>query len=155
MPNSPFDTRNGWRLFTHPAFKTVYDGLVADVGRLAAENPTDYTGHPKAKLLARINTLILEEIPADPNHKDYRQGTKLGDQYKNWFRAKFLKNRFRLFFRFDSTSKIIIYCWVNDENSLRNEGAKTDPYMVFSKMLKSGSPPGKWDDLVRQVVGSD
>jgi len=88
MPNSPFDTRNGWRLFTHPAFKTVYDGLVADVDRLAAENPTDYTSHPKTKLLARINTLILEEIPADPSHKDYRQGTTLGDQYKNWSRAQ-------------------------------------------------------------------
>ena len=155
MPNSPFDTRNGWRLFTHLTFKTVYDGLVADVDRLAAKNPTDYTSHPKAKLLARINTLILEEIPADPNHKDYRQSTKLRDQYKNWFRVKFLKNRFRLFFRFDSTSKIIIYCWVNDENSLRKEGAKIDPYMVFSKMLKLGNPPGKWDGLVRQVVGSD
>ena len=155
MPNSPFDTRNGWRLFTHPAFKTVYDGLVADVDGLAPENPTDCTSHPHAKLLARINTLILEEIPADPNHKDYRQSTKLRDQYKNWFRVKFLKNRFRLFFRFDSTSKIIIYCWVNDENSLRKEGAKSDPYMVFSKMLKSGNPPGKWDGLVRQVVGSD
>jgi len=88
MPNSPFDTRNGWRLFTHPAFKTVYDGLVADVDRLAVENPTGYTNHPKTKLLARINTLILEEIPADPSHKDYRQGTTLGDQYKNWFRAQ-------------------------------------------------------------------
>jgi toxin YhaV len=155
VPNSPFDTHNGWRLFTHPAFRTVYDGLVADVGRLAVENPTDYTGHPKTKLLARINTLILEEIPADPTHKDYRQGTKLGDQYKNWFGAKFLKTHFRLFFRFERTSKIIIYCWVNDENSLRKEGEKTDPYMVFSKMLKSGNPHGKWDDLARQVVGSD
>jgi toxin YhaV len=154
MPQAPFDVRNGWALFLYPAFQTVYDGLVTEVARLAAENPADYTAHPKTKLLARINTLILDEIPADPGHKDYRQGTKLGREHKNWFRAKFLKNRFRLFFRFDSVQKVIIYCWVNDENTLRKDGARTDPYAVFAKMIKSGNPPNGWDDLAAQVNGA-
>lgn len=138
-----------------PAFRTAYDGLVAEVDRLAAEKPADYRTHPKTKLLARINAIILDEIPADPSHKDYRQGTKLGGQYKNWFRAKFFKGRFRLFFRFDTASRIIIYCWVNDENTLRKEGARTDPYSVFAKMLRSGNPPNGWDELAEQVVGPD
>lgn len=155
MQNPPFDTRNGWKLYMYPVFKTVYDGLVVEVKRLADADPTGYTSHPKTKLLARINVLILEEIPSDPGHKDYRQGTKLGGQNKNWSRAKFLKSRFRLFFRFDSASKIIIYCWVNDENTLRKEGSRTDPYEVFKKMLGSGNPPNSWSDLVKQVLGSN
>ena len=138
----------------YPAFKVVYDGLVAEVARLAAASPVDYVGHPRAKLLARINKIILEEIPADPGHKDYRQGKALGAANKNWFRAKFLKGRFRLFYRFDSSAKVIIYCWINDENTLRKEGSRTDPYAVFKGMLESGKPPSDWADLAEIVVGS-
>ena len=154
MPTSPFDTRSGWRLYMYPAFKVVYDGLVAEVARLAAANPDDYAGHPKTKLLARINKIILDEIPADPGHKNYRQGKALGVEYKNWFRAKFLKNRFRLFFRYDSSAKAIIYCWINDENTLRKEGSRSDPYVVFKGMLESGRPPSDWADLAEIVLGS-
>ncbi len=154
MPTSPFASSNGWRLYMYPAFKAVYDGLVAEVGRLAAASPDDYVSHPKTKLLARINRIILDEIPADPGHKDYRQGKALGAANKNWFRAKFLKGRFRLFYRYDSSSKLIIYCWINDENTLRKEGARTDPYAVFKGMLESGKPPTDWGDLVEIVAGS-
>ena len=31
--------------------------------------------------------------------------------------------RFRLFFRFDSASRIAVYAWVNDENTMRKAGA--------------------------------
>lgn len=153
-PRQPaaFDTRNGWRLYLYPAFQATYDGLVATVERLAATDPTGYTSYPKTKLLTRITQIILDEIPADPGHKDYRQGKALGEQHKNWFRAKFFQNRFRLFYRFDSTAKIIIYCWVNDENTLRKAGAKTDPYAVFAKMLAAGDPPDGWDDLLTCVA---
>ncbi len=138
----------------YPAFKVVYDGLVGEVERLAAASPNDYASHPKAKLLARINKLILDEIPADPGNKDFRLGKALGSGHKNWFRAKFLKSRFRLFYRYDSTSKAIIYCWINDENTLRKEGAKTDPYVIFRSMLESGRPPSDWCELVETVVVS-
>jgi toxin YhaV len=152
MPNSPFDTRLGWQLYIYPTFKVPYDALVAAVGRLAADSPDEYATHPKTKLLARINSLILEEIPSDPGHPMYRQGTTLGPQYRAWFRAKFL-GRFRLFFRYDAKARIIIYCWVNDENTLRKSGSETDPYSVFARMIRSGCPPNDWTDLVTQVVG--
>jgi len=57
--------------------------------------------------------------------------------------------RFRLFFRYDLASKIIVYAWVNDEQTLRSVGSKSDPYAVFSKMLSRGYPPDDWDELVR------
>ena len=64
-----------------------------------------------------------------------------------WFRAKFF-GRFRLFFRNDSRSRIIVYAWVNDERSLRQRGGKNDPDEVFRRMLASGNPPNEWAALV-------
>jgi 6-phosphofructokinase 1 len=45
-----------------------------------------------------------------------RQGGTLGEEYKHWFRAKFLQ-QFRLFFRYQQSAgaKIIVLAWVNDE----------------------------------------
>jgi toxin YhaV len=152
MSNSPFDIRHGWKLHMYSAFKEPYDALVADVGALKTADPNGYEKHPKAKLLKRINELILDEIPANPGNKAFRQGNTLGDKYKDWFRAKFL-NRFRLFFRYNTKAEVIIYCWVNDENTLRKSGSDSDPYKVFAKMLKNGTPPADWDDLKKTVVG--
>ena len=152
MPAPPFATRNGWRLSMYPAFEQPYGALVDEVERLAARDPAGHVAHPKAKLLGRINELILDEIPSDPGNPTYRRGGALGTRHKDWFRAKFL-TRFRLFFRYSTASRTIIYCWVNDEHTLRKAGSETDPYEVFAKMLRSGRPPRDWDDLVKTVSG--
>ena len=151
MPNDPFATRHGWTLYLYSAFRVPYDTLVTEVGKLAAFNPEGLATHPKAKLLKRINDLILEEIPSNPANPIFRQGSTLGTHHKDWFRAKFL-GRFRMFYRYNTNAKLIIYCWVNDENTLRKSGAETDPYKLFAKMLKSGNPPNSWNDLWRTVV---
>lgn len=144
-----FVERNGWKLLRHPAFDDTFNNLTRDVERLRAEHPQNWQGHPKTKLLARIQSLIFDEIPRDPNAAEYQQGNTLGSENRHWRRAKFLQ-RFRLFFRFDTRSRIIIYAWVNDESTLRKAGAKTDPYTVFEKRLKVGNPPSSWDELLRQ-----
>jgi toxin YhaV len=56
-------------------------------------------------------------VPDDPSRDDYRQGSDLGTTYRHWRRAK-LGRRFRVFFRFDSRSRVIVYAWVNDERSV-------------------------------------
>lgn len=99
------------------------------------------------KLFDALTTLILEVVPSDPNRDEYRQGNTMGPAFRHWRRAK-IDRRFRLFFRFDSKTRIIIFAWVNDEHTLRSSGAKTDPYIVFQKMLKSGHPPDDWDALL-------
>jgi toxin YhaV len=76
----------------------------------------------------------------------------LGDDHKHWFRAKFFQ-QYRLFFRFDSASKIIVYAWVNDEKNKRAYGSKTDAYRVFEKMLNSGHPPASWNQLLKEAKG--
>lgn len=142
-----FAERHGWKLYRAAAFAEVLDALEADVLRLSRERPDDFESHPKAKLLARIRDLIFEEIPRDPNAHVYGLGNTLGPAHRHWRRAKFLQ-RFRLFFRFDSASRIIIYAWVNDENTLRKAGSRTDPYAVFQRRLDDGDPPDSWEDLL-------
>jgi toxin YhaV len=50
----------------------------------------------------------------------------MGAAFRHWRRAK-IGRPFRLFFRFDSKARIIIFAWVNDENTLRSSGGKSDP----------------------------
>ncbi len=75
----------------------------------------------------------MEAVPADPGRDEFRQGNTLGTAYRHWRRAK-IGRRFRLFFRYDSRSKVIVYAGVNDENTLRSAGSKSDPYAVLEKM---------------------
>lgn len=149
----PFAEVNGWKIFVHQAFREPYDALVAEVARLKKVSPETYAQHPKAKLLKRIVDLILKEIPTDPNATEYRLGNTIGAAHRHWRRARFLQ-RFRLFYRFDSVSKVIIYAWVNDENSLRKRGSKTDPYEVFKARLANGDPPTEWEELLADALAT-
>jgi toxin YhaV len=138
---------NGWTLFQHTLFEEQLKELIDKVEELAAKEPDTYRSHPTAKLLATIEDYILKQIPRDPNSAEFRQGNSLGKDNRHWFRAKF-HGRYRLFFRFSTEQKIIIYVWVNDEKSLRKAGAKTDPYAMFQAMLRSGNPPQSLDQLL-------
>ncbi|OCQ51541.1 Toxin YhaV [Photorhabdus australis subsp. thailandensis] len=74
-------------------------------------------------------------------------GGSTHETYTFWRRAK-IGRRFRLFFRYDSKAKVIVYAWVNDEETLRSEGSKSDPYAAFEKMLGRGNPPDDWATLI-------
>ena len=140
-----------WRLFVHPAFSEPFDALVGEVERLQKSDPKGFGHHPKAKLLKRIVDLVEKEIPRDPGAAEYNLGNTLGPAHRHWRRAKFL-SRFRLFFRYNSKAQVIIYAWVNDENTLRKAGSGNDPYHLFGGMLRKGRPPDDWEDLMRQAA---
>ena len=131
---------NGWRLYVHPLFDQQFRRLVEQVETLAANDPVGYRLQPAAKLLATINRHIRDIIPRDPGAAEFRQGNTLGSDNRHWFRAKF-HERYRLFYRFSSRDRVIIYAWVNDESTLRKAGSKTDPYHVFRAMLEAGDTP--------------
>jgi toxin YhaV len=144
----PFDTRNGWRLYQHPAFRDQMDALVASVEQLATTLPReDFQHHAKVRFLARVQKIVLEDMPTDPASKMYELGNTLGADRRYWRRAKF-NQRFRIFFRFHSKSRLIIYAWMNDEHSLRARGARSDVYAEFERRLKSGNPPDEWERLL-------
>lgn len=46
--------------------------------------------------------------------------------------------------------KVIIYVWMNDEDTLRAYESKNDAYRVFQKMLDSGYPPEDFEELLKQ-----
>jgi toxin YhaV len=138
---------NGWTLFQHDLFAEQLDTLITKIEALAAKEPQTYRSHPATKLLATIADYILKQIPREPSSSEFRQGNTLGKDNHHWFRAKF-HGRYRLFFRFSTEKKVIIYVWVNDEKSLRKAGAKTDPYALFQAMLRSGNPPQSLDHLL-------
>ena len=138
-----------WSLLFHQCLIDQLDRLTAAVERARAANPKAAHENANVKLQAALARLILETIPADPASDEFRQGNTLGADFRHWRRAK-IGRRFRLFFRYDSRSRVIVYAWVNDENTLRSAGSKTDPYAVFLKMLERGDPPDEWNALIRQ-----
>lgn len=145
---------NEWTLLFHAHLLDQLDRLTAATTRderRRAEDAENRRGTPATanlKVLAALHQLMFEEIPQDPKRADYRQGATLGSGRAHWFRAKFGAGRFRLFFRFRSDVKIIVYVWVNDEETLRTYGSSTDAYYVFAGMLEKGNPPDNWDTLV-------
>ena len=141
---------DGWTIFAHPLLLDQLERATAAVETAKEADPKNYQSAPQAKLLAMLNKLLFETIPADPTRAEYRQGDTLGKGRKHWFRAKFGNGRFRLFFRYDSKTKFIIFAWVNDENTLRTYGAKTDAYRVFKGMLEKGNPPDDWKALLAE-----
>jgi toxin YhaV len=142
---------NGWNIFAHPLFLDQIERLERQVVAQRRKDPTSYQKKNAAKRLAAIFKLAFEVIPQNPTLPEYRQGSTLGADQKHWFRAKFFQ-QYRLFFRFHSESRIIVYAWVNDETSKRAYSSKRDAYRVFEKMLASGRPPDDWKALLAQAT---
>ncbi len=140
-------TRNGWTLLFHDMMIAQLRNLGEAFHKARASQPQEYRSNANVRVLAAIAKLVLSTIPQDPGHTNYRIGNTMGEAYRHWSRAKF-GQRFRLFFRYDSRAKIIIFAWVNDETMLRARGSKTDPYAVFKAMLDHGNPPDSWNQLL-------
>lgn len=104
-------------------------------------------------MLAHLLDLAFDKIPRDPANARYRQGSTLGGGRQHWFRGKTGNGRYRLFYRYQTSARIIVYAWVNDEQTLRTRGSSSDAYAVFARMLNKGNPPDDWDSLVAAASG--
>lgn len=131
----------------HPVFIAQIDALSAQVERLRHKDPKGYVKKNATKRLAAIAKLVFETIPQDPARPEYRLGGTLGEQHKHWFRAKFFQ-QYRLFFRFHTGARLIVFGWVNDEDSKRAYDSADDAYRVFRKLLDGGNPPSSWSQLL-------
>jgi toxin YhaV len=144
----------GWTLAFHPCLLDQVERLV-----VAAEDEVKRSGRsganppgPNQKLLAHVLDLMFEAIPRDPNAPEYRLGHTLGREHAHWRRGKTGGGRYRVFFRFHSDARVIVFAWINDEQSLRTYGSATDACSVFAKRLARGMPPNDWDTLVAQAL---
>jgi toxin YhaV len=151
MPESPSTPAmvHGWAVFAHPLFLSQVEALTAQVERMRVRHPGTYHRKNSAKRLAAIIKLAFDVIPQDPTRPEYRQGAALGEENRYWFRAKFFQ-QYRLFFRYHLESKVIVYAWVNDEETKRAYESGRDAYLVFKKMLASGHPPSDWQALLKE-----
>jgi toxin YhaV len=141
---------NGWTIFAHPLFLDQLEELTRQVEAMKRKDPAGFIKKNASKRLTAIAKLAFEVIPQDPSRSEYRQGNTLGEDHKHWFRAKFFQ-QYRLFFRYHAKSKLIVFAWVNDEETKRAYESGDDAYRVFRKMLESGHPPGDWDQLLSQA----
>ena len=139
--------RRGWNLLFHDCLIEQLQKLEAASSRAKAQDPKGFESNANVKLFRALSQLMMDVVPGDPARDEYRQGNTLGPAHRHWRRAK-IGRRFRLFFRYDSKAKVIVYAWVNDETTLRSSGSKSDPYAVFEKMLGRGNPPDDWNALV-------
>jgi toxin YhaV len=141
---------NGWAIFAHPLFLAQLETLTRQVEGLKQKDPGGFSKKNATKRLTAVAKLAFEVIPQDPTRADYRQGNTLGEEHKHWFRAKFFQ-QYRLFFRYHATSKVVVYAWVNDEDTKRAYESSDDAYRVFRKMLESGHPPDDWAQLLAEA----
>ena len=141
---------HGWTVFAHPLFMLQVETLALEVEVLKQKDPAGYVKKNAAKRLAAIAKLAFDVIPQDPARAEYRQGATLGADRKHWFRAKFFQ-QYRLFFRYHAGAKMIVYAWVNDDDTKRAYESSDDAYRVFRKMLESGHPPDDWNQLLSQA----
>ena len=139
--------RHGWTLLFHDGVVGQLSKLRAAAERAERNDQQGFENNANVKLFRALSQLIMEVVPSDPSRDEFRQGNTLGPTYRHWRRAK-IGRRFRLFFRYDSKARAIVYAWVNDEETLRSAGSKSDPYAVFEKMLSRGNPPDDWAALV-------
>ena len=135
---------------THPCFAEQVSALTAVVDGDRNNDPAGYKTKVAYKHLLAINKLTLTVIPADPGAEAFRLGNTLGPTRRHWLRAKFFQQN-RLFYRFDSDAHVIVYAWVNDQQTRRAYDSKSDAYLVFAKMLNSGNPPDDFDTLLAQA----
>ncbi len=141
---------HGWTVFAHPLFLAQIEVLAQQVEAFRQKDPDGYANKNASKRLAAIFKLAFDVIPQDPARPEYRQGATLGDDHKHWLRAKFFQ-QYRLFFRYHAASKLIVFAWVNDEDSKRAYGSSDDAYRVFRKMLEGGHPPDDWNQLLAEA----
>ncbi|CAM5790350.1 type II toxin-antitoxin system YhaV family toxin [Castellaniella caeni] len=138
---------HGWTVFAHPLFLAQIEALARQVEAFKQKDPVGYVKKNASKRLAAIAKLAFDVIPQDPARQEYRQGNTLGDEHKHWFRAKFFQ-QYRLFFRYHAPSKVVVFAWVNDEDTKRAYESSGDAYRMFRKMLENGHPPDDWNQLL-------
>lgn len=128
---------NGWQILMEPAFAARYAALLDEATRLKATlPPAAFRQHPLVNLGASVRRLVTEIVPANPNAPAFQ----LTGELAKFRRAKGhgLPPRYRLFWTFSTEAKVIIILYLNDQATLRKEGAHSDPYERFKSLVKRG-----------------
>lgn len=126
-------TKSKYLLKCHRFYSDRIDALKEEIKELKNSlTDEEFAQHPDVKFAVRVRKATKEIIPEDPDRKEYQ----LHGDLKKYRRYKQGLQRYRLFFAFSTTPPIILYLFLNDKFSLRKEGSKNDPYIIFSKFVQ-------------------
>lgn len=143
-----------WTAYRHRYFRARMEALENEIKKIQAKSPERLQGHPLVALYVAIAERV-KEICVNPTSDIYWLGNTLGKEHRDWRRAKDgLPDRYRMFFKFFSQTQEIYFAWINDEKSLRKQGAKTDCYAVFKRLLDKGVIPSDRASLFTQAIKS-
>ncbi|HEY0038760.1 MAG TPA: type II toxin-antitoxin system YhaV family toxin [Longimicrobium sp.] len=146
---------NGWRIGFHAELLLQLEKLISAVEQERRQHPERRPRSQPAQILAALRQLMFVDVPQEPGRSIYRHGGTLGKHRKHWFRAKFGNGRYRLFFRYRLSDRVLIFAWVNDQETLRTYGSSTDAYAVFARMLGKDNPPDDWDALLKACTSPE
>lgn len=146
---------NGWRIGLHAELLLQLERLASAVEEERRRHPDAPARSQPAQILAALRELMFVDVPQDPARDIHRQVSTLGTRRKHWFRAKFGNGRYRLFFRYRLSDRVLVFAWVNDRDTLRTYGSSTDAYTVFARMLDRDSPPDDWDALLAECTSPE
>lgn len=125
--------------------------LERNIERLRRENQ-DLRNHPDVRLYVGA-VRGMEKARQDPTRPEYLLGNTLGTEHRDWRRIKrLLPSRYRMFFKFFSTDRDVFFVWMNDAETLRKEGAKSDCYAYFRWMLDAGKVPSCRNKLLDKSI---
>jgi len=141
--------RHGWNLLFHDGLIEQLQKLQTAAQKAKAQDPQGFESNANVKLFNALAQLMLETVPSDPSRDEYRQGNTMGPAFRHWRRAK-LGRRFRLFFRFDSKTRIIIFIAMKEaqtyfaERQARADLTEFDAVMARTR----GEPPREGDRIL-------
>ena len=140
--------RHGWNLLFHEGLIEQLQKLQAAAQRAQAQDPQGFESNANVKLFNALAQLMLETVPSDPNRDEYRQGNTMGPAFRHWRRAK-VGRRFRLFFRFDSKAKIIIFmAMMEAQTYFAERQARADVAAFDAVMARTGGEPPREGDRI-------
>ncbi|OGS04282.1 MAG: hypothetical protein A3G41_04105 [Elusimicrobia bacterium RIFCSPLOWO2_12_FULL_59_9] len=127
-------TSPNYLLKYHELYFQRIEQLKSRVRELKARlEPEEFKRHEAVKLAVRIRNAEIA-IAQDPNRPEYL----LSDELRKFRRYKRGLGRYRIIFCFSNHPPIIIFLYLNTEDSLRKEGSRRDPYEQFKYLLRRG-----------------
>lgn len=134
----------GWTVLFNEPFTSRYRELSARARVLKDSLDQDtYAKHPDVKLFLAVREIVSDIVPSNPQDQTYM----LTGQLAKFRRVKGhgLPKRYRMFFVFSTDAKAIIFLYLNDGSTLRQQGSRKDPYAVFTKFMESGEVGGDFE----------
>ena len=130
--------RHGWNLLFHEGLIEQLQKLQTAAQKAKPQDPQGFESNANLKLFNALAQLMLETVSSDPSRDEYRQGNTMGPAFRHWRRAK-LGRRFRLFFRFDSKTRIIIFmAMMEAQTYLAKRQARADLNAFDAVMARTG-----------------